>query len=132
MAQIQNLKPDEAWRFMQDHPTSVLIDVRTIMEYSYVGHPPGAVHIAWQEPPAWSINPHFVSHVQRLVTDKDTPILLLCRSGQRSFAAATALLEAGYTDLVNVDEGFEGALDQNKHRSTRGGWRYHGLPWEQS
>ncbi|MCI0666620.1 MAG: rhodanese-like domain-containing protein [Methylococcaceae bacterium] len=132
MSQIKNLNPREAWRFMQDNPSSVLVDVRATLEYSYVGHPCGAVHIPWKEAPDWTLNPDFVSAVQKEVPDKDTPILLLCRSGQRSLAAANALHKAGYTGLANIDEGFEGPLDENKHRGTLGGWRYHGLPWEQS
>ncbi|MGH8550170.1 MAG: rhodanese-like domain-containing protein [Methylococcales bacterium] len=132
MSQIKNLKPGEACQFMQDNPSSVLVDVRATLEYSYVGHPHGAVHIPWKESPDWALNPNFVSAVQQEVPCKDTPILLLCRSGQRSFAAADALREAGYTNLVNIAEGFEGPLDENKHRGTLGGWRFHGLPWEQS
>lgn len=132
MSRIKKLNPSEAWQFMQDNPSSVLIDVRTQFEYSFVGHPRGAVHVPWKETPAWNLNHDFVSDVQSEVPEKDHPVLLLCRSGQRSLAAANALLEAGYSNLVNVEEGFEGSLDDNKHRSTTGGWRFHGLPWEQN
>jgi len=59
-------------------------------------------------------------------------VLLLCRSGVRSVDAAKALEAAGYQHLVNILEGFEGPLDEHKHRGTLGGWRFHGLPWEQS
>ncbi|MGH8498390.1 MAG: rhodanese-like domain-containing protein [Methylococcales bacterium] len=131
MSRIINLNPVEAWRFIQDNPTSVLVDVRTELEYSYVGHPRGAVHIPWKEAPAWTVNHNFVLDVRKEAPEKDTPVLLLCRSGQRSLAAANALQEAGYTNLVNIDEGFEGPLDENKHRGALGGWRFHGLPWEQ-
>ncbi|MCI0653729.1 MAG: rhodanese-like domain-containing protein [Methylococcaceae bacterium] len=129
---IINLNPAEAWRYIQDNPASILVDVRTKLEYFYVGHPSGAVHIPWKEAPAWTVNPDFVSDVRKAAPEKDTPVLLLCRSGQRSLAAANALQDAGYTNLVNIDEGFEGPLDENKHRCTLGGWRFHGLPWEQS
>ncbi|MGH8475739.1 MAG: rhodanese-like domain-containing protein [Methylococcales bacterium] len=132
MSLIKNLNPLEAWRFIQHNPSSVLVDVRTEMEYSYVGHPCGAVHIAWKELPAFTVNPNFVLDVQKQVPEKATPVLLLCRSGQRSLAAANGLHEAGYTNLVNINEGFEGPLDANKHRGTLGGWRFHNLPWEQS
>ncbi len=132
MSQIQNLKPGQAWKFMQDNPASVLVDVRSKMEFSYVGHPCGALHIPWKEAPDWALNPNFVADVQKEVPDMATPVLLLCRSGQRSLAAANALQAAGYTNLANIDEGFEGPLDDDKHRGTLGGWRCHGLPWEQS
>ena len=40
------------------------------------------------------------------VVDKDTPILVGCRSGVRSLAAIQVLREAGYKNLSNVDGGF--------------------------
>jgi rhodanese-related sulfurtransferase len=47
-------------------------------------------------------------------------------------AAALVLQEAGYLNLTNIEEGFEGGIDDSKHRSTINGWRFHGLPWQQS
>ena len=129
---IQNLDPQQVWQLMQRNPGAVLIDVRTKMEHAFVGHPRGAVHIPWKEFPDWQINPLFVDEVKSVAPNVDTPILLLCRSGQRSLDAAAALEASGYTHLVNIAEGFEGALDDNKHRGNLGGWRFHGLPWEQS
>ena len=131
MSEIKNLRPAEAWQFMNKNPESVLVDVRTRIEHSFVGHPSGAVLIPWKEAPSWELNPDFVSEVERGVPDRDTPVLLLCRSGQRSMDAARALQQAGYKTLVNVDEGFEGPLDENKHRGNLGGWRFNNLPWEQ-
>jgi rhodanese-related sulfurtransferase len=49
----------------------------------------------------------------------------------RSLDAGKALIEAGVKDVYNVAEGFEGQMDEKHHRSSTGGWRYHGLPWEQ-
>ena len=77
-------------------------------------------------------NPDFIEQVKQVATDKSAPVLLLCRSGQRSLAAAKALEQEGYQHLVNIVDGFEGPLDDNKHRGNLGGWRYEGLPWEQS
>ena len=56
---------------------------------------------------------------------------MICRSGKRTIEAANALLDAGFRLLIHVHDGFEGELDSNNHRSTLGGWRYAGLPWEQ-
>lgn len=128
---IENRKPLQAWEFLQSNPDAVLIDVRTKIEFSFVGHPLGAIHVPWKEAPDWSLNSEFVDQVKSVAADSSTPVLLLCRSGQRSMEAAKTLEEAGYRHLINVDEGFEGALDEDKHRGTLGGWRFHGLPWEQ-
>lgn len=129
---IDNLTPKQAWALLQDHPSAVLIDVRTAIEHGFVGHPPKAIHIAWKEFPGMQLNTGFVDQVQQHAPDKMAPILLLCRSGVRSVEAAKALEAVGYQHLVNILEGFEGPLDDNKHRGTLGGWRFHSLPWEQS
>lgn len=129
---IENLNPKQCWQFMQDNPSAVMVDVRTAIEHSFVGHPPGALHIAWKEFPGMKLNESFIGQIKQAVPDKATPVLLLCRSGQRSVDAAKALEAEGYRHLVNIVEGFEGPLDENKHRGNLGGWRFHGLPWEQS
>jgi rhodanese-related sulfurtransferase len=129
---IENLDPLKAWALLQQNSAAVIIDVRTKVEHTFVGHPPGAIHIPWKEFPDWQINPKFVAEVQKAVPDTDVPILLLCRSGQRSLDAARALEEAGYQRPINIENGFEGPLDENRHRGNLGGWRFHGLPWEQT
>ena len=99
----------------------------------YVGHPVGAEHVAWQEAPDWEVNRHFAEQVVRLVKkDLARPVLLICRSGKRSVDAGLALEAAGFTQVINVTEGFEGPLDDNFHRGTQAGWRFRGLPWQQS
>ncbi len=132
MSEIKSLNPKQAWTLLQTEASSVLLDVRDPIEFSFVGHPVGAVNIAWKLAPAWKVNPHFIDDVRERIPNRNTPILLLCRSGQRSLDAAKALAEVGYRDLTNIEEGFEGPLDEHKHRGTVGGWRSHDLPWEQS
>lgn len=129
---IENLDPKQAWDLLQTDPNAVLIDVRTAIEHGFVGHPPKAIHVAWKEFPGMQLNADFIAQVQQHVPNKSAPVLLLCRSGQRSVDAAKALEAAGYQHLVNILEGFEGPLDANQHRGKLGGWRFHGLPWSQS
>ena len=129
---IDNLNPQEAWDFLQTNTDAILVDVRTKIEHGFVGYPMNAIHIAWKEAPAWQINPNFISDIEKIVTNKDTPVLLLCRSGQRSLEAAKVLEDIGFTRLVNIIDGFEGPLDQNNHRGNLGGWRFNNLPWIQS
>ena len=128
---IENLNPQQTWNLWQEHSNALLVDVRTMMEHVFVGHPPGAIHIAWKEAPDWQMNSHFVSEVEKHQLDKTAPVVLLCRSGQRSLEAAMALQAAGFTHLVNIVDGFEGPLDQQQHRGQIAGWRHDGLPWRQ-
>ncbi len=129
---IENLNPEKSWEFLQKNPSAVMVDVRTAIEHSFVGHPPEAIHIAWKEFPEMHLNTHFVAQVEENITNKENPILLLCRSGQRSLAAAKMLEVAGYQALINIQEGFEGSLDNKKHRGNIDGWKFHDLPWTQS
>ncbi len=129
---IKKLHPKQAWEMLVNNPDAILIDVRTAVEYAYVGHPPDAVFIPWKEAPDWTVNPDFAHKIAEAAEDKNTPLLLMCRSGQRSMQAAQALEAEGYTNLANIEEGFEGSLDGEQHRSTINGWRFHNLPWLQS
>ena len=79
----------------------------------------------------WDINPHFVGQVKK-VASMNRPVVLICRSGQRSVAAGVELEKAGFAEVYNVLEGFEGPLDDAHHRGDIGGWRKEGLPWEQT
>jgi rhodanese-related sulfurtransferase len=136
---VESLTPKQAWKMMGEDARTLLIDIRSSMEYLFVGHPKGAVHVPWIDEPDWVVNPHFVTEVRKLmlggVVEDDAagsaPIILICRSGKRSKEAGRALQEAGIPNIYHIDEGFEGELDDNHHRSSSGGWRYHKLPWEQ-
>ncbi len=130
---MQHLDPRAAFAYLQENPQAVLVDCRTEIEHMYVGHPVGAEHVAWQEAPDWEIDPDFAAKVKRVVKgDVERPVLLICRSGHRSIHAGDALEAAGFTTVINVLEGFEGPLDDDFHRGTLGGWRFRGLPWQQS
>ena len=132
--EVKSLDPKEAYKFLQTHPNAVFIDVRSHMEHLFIGHPTGALHIPWIDEPDWKKNPDFITQVRQAMlggASGAAPVLLICRSGVRSLEAGKALIEAGLKEVYNVAEGFEGALDDQHHRSTKGGWRFHGLPWEQ-
>jgi len=132
------LSPLEAFTMLTEQPNTMLIDVRSSMEFLFVGHPKGAVHIAWIDEPDWDVNPDFITEIRKLVLggvcgeEQETPaIILICRSGKRSLVAGQSLLDAGLHNIYNIDEGFEGELNDKHQRSSIGGWRYHNLPWEQ-
>ena len=136
---VKSLTPKQAWKKLQDEPRAMLIDIRSGMEYLFVGHPKGSVHVGWIDEPDWVVNPHFVTEVRKVMLggvgteehDTDAPVLLICRSGKRSLEAGKLLIENDFKEVYNITEGFEGELDENHRRSTVGGWRFHGLPWEQ-
>ena len=127
---MQHLTPKDAFEFLKQSPDAVFVDCRSEMEYLFVGHPQGAILVPWNDGPNWDINPEFVSHVKK-ATSVNRPVVLICRSGNRSLDAGRALEEAGFTKIYNVLHGFEGELDTDHHRGASTGWRFEGLPWEQ-
>ena len=127
---MDHLEPKQAFSFLRSNPDAVFVDCRSEMEYLFVGHPTGTIHVAWNDGPNWDINPDFVAHVKK-ATSVNRPVVLICRSGNRSLDAGRALEEAGFTQVFNVLHGFEGELDEHHHRGGKTGWRYDGLPWEQ-
>lgn len=122
------LYPPEAWALVKSGAAQ-LVDVRTAEELKYVGHVPDTVHVAWQTGPALIKNPRFLRELENKV-GRDTPVVLLCRSGKRSAAAASAAATAGFKQVFNVLEGFEGDLDTQQQRGDSG-WRHWDLPWVQ-
>ena len=130
---MDHLDPKTAYQYLRDHPDAVFIDCRSEMEYMFVGHPVGSMMVPWYDGADWEKNPHFVGQVKKLAgaNFEKRPIVLICRSGNRSVDAGEALEEAGFTDVYNVLEGFEGHLDEDHHRGSQAGWRFEGLPWEQ-
>jgi rhodanese-related sulfurtransferase len=135
----RGLSPQQAMQMLEDDPRAVLVDIRSSMEFLFVGHPKGAVHVPWIDEPDWTVNPDFATDIRKLmlggsvctIDEGCAPVILICRSGKRSLEAGKVLLEDGFLRVYHVSEGFEGELDENHQRSTLGGWRFHGLPWEQ-
>jgi rhodanese-related sulfurtransferase len=129
---MEHLTPQQAAEFLKNQPSAVFVDCRSEMEFLFVGHPVGALLIPWNDGPDWDINPHFVGQVKKAAGHSThRPVVLICRSGNRSVDAGEALEAAGFSNVTNVLEGFEGALDGNHQRGKLGGWRHAGLPWEQ-
>ena len=135
---VASITASVAWRWLQSDAAIRLIDIRSTQEFLFVGHPLGAAHIPYIDEPDWIPNPCFTNQVRALLpvvaevgVKREDPILLICRSGERSKAAGEVLLEDGVNNVFSIIHGFEGPLDKHDHRSGISGWRYDGLPWAQ-
>jgi rhodanese-related sulfurtransferase len=131
LAYAGTLYPDEAYELLQSAPGAKLVDVRSRAELDWVGKVESSVHVEWAHYPGMKVNPHFVAQLEQQV-DRESLVIFLCRSGVRSHHAATLATQAGFRDCYNVLEGFEGNMNEQKHRNAIGGWRAAGLPWVQS
>ena len=130
----------DAWQVLKTSPDAVLVDVRTQVEWQLIGKPDLSsisrepVFLQWIT--MQGRNPAFLDELQAALekrgANKDTPLYFMCQSGGRSKMAAMEMTARGYTACHNLNEGFEGALDEHKHRNSVNGWKVAGLPWTQS
>lgn len=132
-----NISPRQAWEMLRDDRRTVLVDVRTPAEWTYVGVPDLSVlgkqtlFVPWVLYPGQRLNTRFADEVAETGVARDAPVLFLCRSGIRSRSAAIAMTAVGFERCYNVDSGFEGHHDAARHRGTVDGWKVAGLPWTQ-
>ena len=133
----KEITPVRAFEIQNDDPSSLLVDIRSSMEFMFVGHPAHAINIPWIDEPDWVIDPEFSAHIRKLMLGgascqasegECVPIMLICRSGKRSLDAGARLIEDGLNNIYSVAGGFEGELDEKHQRSTVNGWRFDGLP----
>ena len=152
----------EAYDMLNAVPNTYLIDVRTQAEYQFVGHPFKAYLYPYQfftqnfakggERPAYQLsakNKAFLEQIGKAFKKTDN-LLVICRDGVRSALAVKDLVQAGYKNVFDVTDGFEGPEfpafeDANRHKFYRQlakrnkvlgfehrrhyGWQYWGLPW---
>ena len=85
----QQITQEEA-KEMMDTQNVVILDVREQNEYDG-GHIPGAVLL-----PVGTIDEASAAEV---IPDKDSTVLVYCRSGNRSKTASSKLAELGYTNI---------------------------------
>lgn len=124
-----DVSPQLAWAWVQAGE-AVLVDVRTDAEREWVGFVPGATPLAWKQWPGMALNAGFDEGIAQAAAG-GRKLVLLCRSGVRSIAAAKRATELGL-EAYNILEGFEGDPNADAHRGRKGGWRFHGLPWRQN
>jgi rhodanese-related sulfurtransferase len=152
----------EAYDMLNTVPDTYLLDLRTRAEYQFVGHPIGAYLFPYMFNTKefakkgetyeylYNIkNKDFVSEISKIFKKTDN-LLVICSDGTRSVLAAKELVEAGFKNIYDVIDGFEGPAfpafeDSNKHKFYRQlakrnkifgfnkkryyGWQWWGLPW---
>ncbi len=141
---VSEASPKQAWQGLASDPCSVLVDVRTKSEWSYVGGPDlddldkQVIQVEWLAFPDMAVNQNFAGELFSRFGDRfPSTIYFICRSGVRSLDAADFVLEATteigrQTRCVNVTAGFEGDLNDLKQRGDVNGWKKSGLAWRQT
>jgi rhodanese-related sulfurtransferase len=132
----------DAYALLDGDSSSVLIDVRTQAEWTYVGTPnlqtlgKTLLLAEWQSYPSMAVDAEFASRLEAMLhsggVERGAPLIFLCRSGARSRQAAISMTSAGWAPCFNVSDGFEGPLDGSLRRGAVSGWKAGGLPWSQT
>lgn len=134
----------EAYEMWKADPEKIkILDVRTLEEYIYIGHAPMAWNIPvffqshnWDESKkhfSMIPNPDFIKHITEVFKTDDT-ILVTCRSGGRSAMAVNKLAEAGFKNVYNITDGFEGDTVSDPEsvftgQRMKNGWKNSRLPF---
>jgi rhodanese-related sulfurtransferase len=126
--EVFSIPSEKVKNFLETNPNSVILDVRTEEEWNGVGKPDAeslnskTFFISLLLGPDRQKNENFIKDfLQKKISKKDN-ILVICRSGVRSMAAAKLLQQEGFKNLVNISDGFEG------NPATGEGWKKSNLP----
>ncbi len=134
---VQNVTPEQSWAALRDDAQARLVDVRTDVEWNFVGLPDlsglgkEVALIPWHVYPTMAINPGFIDDLNQRGLTPAHAVFFLCRSGVRSLSAAQLARERGFDRVFNIADGFEGPPDAALHRGVLAGWKAAGLPWRQ-
>ena len=103
--EMQNLSVEDLKKEMEASPDLLLLDIREIQERVDLGTIPGAVHAArgmlefWASP----ASPYYRDYFQ-----EDRRTILFCAGGGRSVFATKVLIDMGFTNVAQLEEGFTG------------------------
>ncbi len=91
---VASLTVNELYDQLQETNDYVLLDVRTPGEYEYDGHIEGSRLLPLQV---------LGQRLNELPTDR--PIVIVCRSGNRSYVACEQLMRIGFDNVINLSGG---------------------------
>jgi rhodanese-related sulfurtransferase len=95
---VPEVSPEEVKHAIDEKQQCVLLDVRTLGEYSR-GHIAGSMHIPVDE---------IQNTVVTRIPDVSTRIYVYCLSGNRSANAVSEMIRMGYTNVFSMQYGLLG------------------------
>ena len=141
---VNEISATDAFSILVNDSNSILIDVRTPEEITFVGFPDKSeiddrlILLPWKLFPDMRMNPQFTTTLTESLKQEfgdntlNVKLFFMCRSGARSEQAAYHATTLGFENCYNITSGFEGDIDFNGHRSNVNGWKASNLPWKQS
>ena len=135
------LTAQETKNFLDNNPNTLFVDVRTTEEINDVGLAEGIdslIPLFQKNSKERELSPDFLPGIMAATQKnnilKQDPIVIICRSGNRSASAVNLLARLGFKNVYTVTDGYEGDRAKsglNKGRRTVNGWKNAGLPWNQ-
>ena len=107
--QITEMMPWDVEEYLESHPETLIVDIRETHEYDTM-HVPDSVNIPrgiLENACEWD----FEETEPELVTAREKPVVLVCRSGSRTTLAAYTLQQMGYENVISLKTGLRGWSD---------------------
>lgn len=108
-ARVQEIMPWDVPGFLADHPDALLLDIRERDEVARA-RIEGALNVPrgiLESAAEWD----YAETEPALVEAREKPVLIICRSGNRSAFAAETLMQMGFADVQSVKLGIKGWND---------------------
>ena len=109
LPQVQELMPWDVDAMRQSNPDLLIVDIREADEYAS-GHIQGALLVPrgiLEAACDWG----YSDTVPALVQARDKPVVLVCRSGNRTVLATITLQQMGFTQVYSMKTGVRGWND---------------------
>ncbi len=106
---IKEMMPWDAEEYLESHPETLIVDIRETHEYDTM-HIPDSLHVPrgiLENACEWD----FEETEPELVSAREKPVLLVCRSGNRTTLAAYTLQFMGYENVTSLKTGLRGWSD---------------------
>ena len=101
--------PWDVEEYLESHPETLIVDIRETHEYDTM-HIPDSLHVPrgiLENACEWE----FEETEPELVDSQEKPVVLVCRSGNRTILAAHTLQQMGYENIISLKTGLRGWSD---------------------
>lgn len=106
---ITEMMPWDVEEYLESHPDTLIVDIRENHEYDTM-HIPDSMNVPrgiLENACEWD----FEETEPELVEARDRPVVLACRSGNRTTLAAYTLQQMGYENVISLKTGLRGWSD---------------------
>ena len=111
LTDIDELFPWDLEEYLENHPDSLLLDIREPDEFEGA-HLKNSIHVPrgiLEQACEWD----YAETIPELVNARERPVLVICRSGNRSVLAALTMKMLGYKNLSSLKMGVKGCNDSD-------------------